>query len=41
MKFKTTKKQMNNNYNVILGVSYCSMQNLLKYKETRHVITMK
>ena len=33
MKFKTTKKAMQNNYNTILKVGYCNIQNLLKYQE--------
>jgi len=32
MKFKTTKKSIKENYNKILSVSYCNMQNLLKYE---------
>lgn len=31
MKFKATKKEMKNGYNKILSVSYCTLQNLLKY----------
>ena len=33
MKFKTTKKEMRDNYNYIVGASYCSLQTLL-YNET-------
>lgn len=32
MKFKTTTKEIKNNYNIILNIPYCNMQNLLKYK---------
>jgi len=32
-KFKTTKKLMNERYDKILSVSYCNMQNLLRYEE--------
>lgn len=32
MKFKTTKKAIKENYNKILKVGYCNMQNLLKYE---------
>lgn len=31
MKFKTTKKAMNANYNHIIRIGYCSAQNLLSY----------
>ena len=32
MKFKTTKKQMKDNYHYILGTGYCSLQHLLNYE---------
>lgn len=32
MKYKTTKKDMNLNYKKILGVGYCDMQHILKYR---------
>lgn len=30
MKFKATKKEIRNNYNYIVGVSYCKLQSLLE-----------
>lgn len=30
MKFKATKKEIRNNYNYIVGVSYCKLQTLLE-----------
>ena len=30
MKFKVTKKEMNRNYDTILGIGYCRLQNLLR-----------
>ena len=33
MKFKTTKKAMRENYNTILKIGYCNIQNLLQYEE--------
>lgn len=30
MKFKTTKKEIKNNYSIILAASYCSLQHLLE-----------
>ena len=32
MKFKVTKKEMNSNYDQILGVGYCNLQHLLNYE---------
>lgn len=32
MKFKTTQREIRNNYNVIIRVPYCGLQNLLEYK---------
>lgn len=32
MKFKTTKKEMKENYNTILSIGYCNAQNLLKFE---------
>lgn len=31
MKFKTTKKEVLNNYNDVIAVGYCGLQYLLKY----------
>ena len=33
MKFKTTKKAMKENYNTILKIGYCNIQNLLQYED--------
>ena len=33
MKFKTTQKEIKNNYNKIIKVSYCRLQHLLNYCE--------
>lgn len=33
MKFKTTKKAMRENYNTILKIGYCNIQNLLQYED--------
>ena len=33
MKSKFTRKEIKENYNIILEVGYCNLQNLLKYKE--------
>ncbi len=33
MKFKTTKKQMKDNYNRIIGIGYCNAQHLLNFIE--------
>lgn len=33
MKHKVTKKQIKDNYNIILSVGYCELQNLLRYKK--------
>ena len=32
MKFKTTKKAMRENYDTILKIGYCNIQNLLQYE---------
>jgi len=32
MKFKTSKKNMKDSYNKIIGISYCGLQNLLRYE---------
>ena len=32
MKFKTTRKQMQNNYSKVINVGYCTLQNLLNYE---------
>ena len=32
MKFKTTKKAIKENYNTILKIGYCNIQNLLQYE---------
>jgi hypothetical protein len=32
MKFKTTKKEIRENYHYIVGASYCSLQTLLDYE---------
>lgn len=32
MKYHTTKKEINNGYYYIIGISYCNAQNLLNYK---------
>ena len=32
MKFKTTKKEMKENYDQILGIGYCNAQHLLKFE---------
>lgn len=32
MKFKTTQRKIKNNYNIIIRVPYCKLQNLLSYK---------
>jgi hypothetical protein len=34
MKYKTTKKELNNNYHEIIGIGYCEAQNLLQYQNT-------
>jgi len=33
MKFKTTAKAIRDGYYTIIGVGYCDLQNLLKYKD--------
>ena len=33
MKFKTTKKEMNSNFNTIISIGYCNAQYLLKYQQ--------
>lgn len=33
MKFKTTKRDMKDNYNYIAKIGYCNAQHLLKYEE--------
>jgi len=33
MKFKTTKKAMNANYNTVISIGYCDAQSLLNYTE--------
>lgn len=33
MKFKTTKKEMRNNYNRIISIGYCNAHWLLKYEQ--------
>lgn len=33
MKYKATKKEMKSNYNKIIQVGYCDLQNLLKFKD--------
>lgn len=35
MKFRTTGKEIKNNYNAILSISYCGAQHLLRYQEAR------
>lgn len=32
MKFKTTKKEINNNFGIVLNISYCGAQNLLAFQ---------
>ena len=32
MKFKTTQKAIKTNYNTIICISYCGLQNLLNYE---------